>query len=400
MTTPLAFWYHIQDGLKDQTFQLLRTVTPINDLSEYLMNACNRSKALDVSKLFSQYFTALNTMFLYQDKKERETNGFKSRMGQNAPRPRLLRLKLEDNAKTKNANLTKGHFTWITEQGRQERWIVASCGNYTVLWNFRSGAQVLSAILSWCQREGIQLIGFEALCIHFWNRDCGPSHLLLIPLLLVVQRLWKDNYASLKVQFRCEIFTCTLDSTLHHPMCLGEKSNPSMAKDHRIQVRPCWTRQCSATPTHCRAVKVAKPDNISYGGLTTVNDYHLIPKNESVVDSVFMHDNFASTPTGDESAMVVVTDDHVYSLMDEDWKGSRIWVCWTRNFTPTQDCFSWSVFVLKWNKVAYLNKLSRNKEGILIRILRIFMRSWLWECSPPPWNGTKCACMRASFCNA
>ena len=41
---------------------------------------------------------------------------------------------------------------------------------------------------------------------------------------------------------------------------------------------------------------MAKPDNISYGGLTTVNDYHLIPKNESVVDSVFMHDNFASTP--------------------------------------------------------------------------------------------------------
>lgn len=72
-----------------------------------------------------------------QDKKERETNGFKSRMGQNAPRPRLLRLRLEDGAKTKNANLTKGHFTWITEQGRQERWIVASCGNYTVLWNFR-----------------------------------------------------------------------------------------------------------------------------------------------------------------------------------------------------------------------------------------------------------------------
>lgn len=40
---------------------------------------------------------------------------------------------------TKNCPLEKGHFTWITERGRQERWIVASCGNYTVLWNFRCG---------------------------------------------------------------------------------------------------------------------------------------------------------------------------------------------------------------------------------------------------------------------
>ncbi len=35
------------------------------------------------------------------------------------------------------APLQKGKFTWITEAGRQERWIVASCGAYTVLWNFR-----------------------------------------------------------------------------------------------------------------------------------------------------------------------------------------------------------------------------------------------------------------------
>ena len=62
---------------------------------------------------------------------------------------------------------------------------------------------------------------------------------------------------------------------------------------------------------------MAKPDNISYGGLTTVNDYHLIPKNESVVDSVFMHDNFAPSPTRDESAMVVVTNDHVYSALED-----------------------------------------------------------------------------------
>lgn len=72
-----------------------------------------------------------------QDKSGKQTNGFKSRMGQKAPAPRLLRLKQEDTLLVKGAPLTKGKFTWITESGRQERWIVASCGNYTVLWNFR-----------------------------------------------------------------------------------------------------------------------------------------------------------------------------------------------------------------------------------------------------------------------
>ncbi len=36
-----------------------------------------------------------------------------------------------------HAPLEKGKFTWITEEGREERWVVASCGKYTVLWNFR-----------------------------------------------------------------------------------------------------------------------------------------------------------------------------------------------------------------------------------------------------------------------
>ena len=75
-----------------------------------------------------------------QDKNNREANGFKSRMGAAAPRPRLLRLRPEDAAKVGGAPLRAGKFTWVTEAGRQERWIVASCGSNTVLWNFRCAA--------------------------------------------------------------------------------------------------------------------------------------------------------------------------------------------------------------------------------------------------------------------
>ncbi len=145
------------------------------------------------------YLMVLKTM--YKDPKSgKELCGFTSKMGANAPAPRLLRLKTgafpprprwhgascpalqgtagqcplfsapcqlrgnapdaaalrlggpapavpspvrprctpaEDVKLTKGAPLEKGHFTWITERGRQERWIVASCGTYTVLWNFR-----------------------------------------------------------------------------------------------------------------------------------------------------------------------------------------------------------------------------------------------------------------------
>ncbi len=72
-----------------------------------------------------------------QDKSGKETNGFKSRMGSKGAAPRLLRLKPEDLALVGSAPLQKGKFTWVTESGREERWIVASCGNFTVLWNFR-----------------------------------------------------------------------------------------------------------------------------------------------------------------------------------------------------------------------------------------------------------------------
>ena len=145
-------------------------------------------------------------------------------MGAAAPAPRLLRLKPEDAVRTGHAPLQKGKFTWVTEPGRRERWIAASCGTYTVLWNFRQ-------------------------------------------------------------------------------------------------------------------VRLAEPDTVSYGGLTTCTAYHLIPKGESVVDSLFVHDRFApggggtpgktpppgrrgagggGTPGRDESSMVIVTEKHVFSTAEND----------------------------------------------------------------------------------
>ena len=68
----------------------------------------------------------------------KELCGFTSRLGRKAPAPRLLRLKPQDVMLTKGAPLTGGKFTWVTESGHHERHIIASCGNYTVRWNFRT----------------------------------------------------------------------------------------------------------------------------------------------------------------------------------------------------------------------------------------------------------------------
>jgi hypothetical protein len=53
------------------------------------------------------------------------------------PKMHLLRLTPEDRSLTGGRPFKKGRFTWVTEAGRQERWMVATCGQYSVLWNFR-----------------------------------------------------------------------------------------------------------------------------------------------------------------------------------------------------------------------------------------------------------------------
>lgn len=102
-----------------------------------------------------------------QDKTGKETNGFKSRMGARGPAPRLLRLKVEDTVLTKGAPLAKGKFTWITQTGREERWIVANCGNYTVLWNFRYAFICFGPRPQQCEGAGgTNCKAFNRLCIY------------------------------------------------------------------------------------------------------------------------------------------------------------------------------------------------------------------------------------------
>lgn len=91
------------------------------------------------------YLLVVNTIF---KRNNVETNGFKSRMGKNTPLPRVLRLKSQDLYLTGNKPLKFGKFSWITESGRQERWVVASCGQYSVIWSFKKVKSDDAAVVS------------------------------------------------------------------------------------------------------------------------------------------------------------------------------------------------------------------------------------------------------------
>jgi len=81
------------------------------------------------------FLIVLKTMYKEGSK---ELCGFTSRLGAKAPKPRLLSLKPEDSIYTNNAPFEKAKFSWITDNARKERYIVASCGRFTVQWNFRA----------------------------------------------------------------------------------------------------------------------------------------------------------------------------------------------------------------------------------------------------------------------
>ena len=81
------------------------------------------------------YLMLLSTIF--RDKDGKLSTGFRKRMGANVAAPRLLRLLPADVARTRGAPFSKAKFAWITTGDAQERWVSASVGNFSAVWNFR-----------------------------------------------------------------------------------------------------------------------------------------------------------------------------------------------------------------------------------------------------------------------
>ncbi|KAL5123566.1 Protein CYPRO4 [Glycine soja] len=75
---------------------------------------------------------------LFTDKDGMTKTGFSGRMGNRIPAPRLLKLTpLDSHLAGANNKFHSGHFSWVTENGKQERHLVATVGKFSVIWDFQ-----------------------------------------------------------------------------------------------------------------------------------------------------------------------------------------------------------------------------------------------------------------------
>lgn len=75
---------------------------------------------------------------LFTDKDGRTKTGFSGRMGNKIPAPRLLKLTPVDaHLAGADNKFHAGHFSWVTESGKQEKHLVATVGKFSVIWNFQ-----------------------------------------------------------------------------------------------------------------------------------------------------------------------------------------------------------------------------------------------------------------------
>ncbi|XP_059446288.1 protein CYPRO4 [Corylus avellana] len=82
------------------------------------------------------YLVLICTMFTDKDGKTK--TGFSGRMGNKIPAPRLLKLTpLDSHLAGSNNKFHGGHFSWVTENGKQERHLVATVGKFSVIWDFQ-----------------------------------------------------------------------------------------------------------------------------------------------------------------------------------------------------------------------------------------------------------------------
>ncbi|KAL2344819.1 hypothetical protein Fmac_006104 [Flemingia macrophylla] len=75
---------------------------------------------------------------LFTDKDGKTKTGFSGRMGNRIPAPRLLKLTpLDSHLAGASNKFHGGHFSWVTENGKQERHLVATVGKFSVIWDFQ-----------------------------------------------------------------------------------------------------------------------------------------------------------------------------------------------------------------------------------------------------------------------
>uniref|UniRef100_J3LHV5 Uncharacterized protein n=1 Tax=Oryza brachyantha TaxID=4533 RepID=J3LHV5_ORYBR len=75
---------------------------------------------------------------IFKDKDGKEKTGFSGRMGNRIAAPRLLKLSPLDSILAGAENkFHGGQFSWVTENGKQEKHLVATVGKFSVIWNFQ-----------------------------------------------------------------------------------------------------------------------------------------------------------------------------------------------------------------------------------------------------------------------
>ncbi|WCJ35415.1 Vacuolar import/degradation Vid27-related protein [Euphorbia peplus] len=82
------------------------------------------------------YIILICTLFTGKDGKTK--TGFNGRMGNRIAAPRLLKLTpLDSHLAGINNKFRNAQFSWVTENGKQERHLVATVGKFSVIWNFQ-----------------------------------------------------------------------------------------------------------------------------------------------------------------------------------------------------------------------------------------------------------------------
>ncbi|XP_047955575.1 protein CYPRO4-like [Salvia hispanica] len=74
---------------------------------------------------------------LFTDKDGKTKTGFAGRMGNKISAPRLLKLNPLDSHMAGASKFRNAQFSWVTEEGKQERHLVATVGKFSVIWNFQ-----------------------------------------------------------------------------------------------------------------------------------------------------------------------------------------------------------------------------------------------------------------------